>query len=101
MYSSATAQGAARTAGGRYRKGADSETDEYGEVKYRQALLGAFGAGDSGSDASTITHLTAPQLALMELVVSPAASRWQLSRGLMPPPTRANLSVALTRYVFM
>lgn len=50
------------------------EHNNYREARYRHALLGACSAEDPDADAGDamckITHLTASQLALMELVVS-------------------------------
>ncbi len=54
----------------------NTANDDYGEPRYREALMEAFKAEDLGLDVTSISHLTASQLALMELVVSrPACSR--------------------------
>ena len=48
----------------------EEEKDDYAEARYREALVQAYRDALPGdADPAKITHLTASQLALMELVV--------------------------------
>ena len=60
------------TADGRYRTGVGNENNHYGEERYRLALLQAFSTRGAESHVQEIRHITVSQLALMEMVVSPA-----------------------------